>query len=102
MLLAFAVMHLNSINFFIAFVHTSVCVSKNLVWINRRRDPRYWRVLALCVLFFNRGKSEGTNSSNLCLMFVCVCFDFIQNICVRTDFVESVCRITERQTEVCF
>ena len=41
------------------------------------------------VCFFNRGNTEGTNSSKiLCLMFdffvVVVCFVWV---CVRTDFV---------------
>ena len=41
----------------------------NLVLINRRNSPRYQRVLALCA-FFNRGDTEGTNSSKiLCPMF---------------------------------
>ena len=42
--------------------------------------------------FFNRGNTEGTNSSKiLCLMFVCVFFDFIFYFIkkiVRTDFVD--------------
>ena len=47
---------------------------KNLVLINRRNGPRYQRVLALCALF-NRGDTEGTNSSKiLCQMFVYVLF----------------------------
>ena len=46
----------------------------NLVLINRRNGPRYQRVLALCALF-NRGNTDGTNSSkNLCLMFVYLLF----------------------------
>ena len=43
-----------------------------MVLINRRNGPRYQRVLALCA-FFNRGDTEGTNSSKiLCSMFVYV------------------------------
>ena len=56
---------------------------ENPVLINQWNGPRYQRVLALSRLmcFFNRGDTEGTNSSKvLCLMFV---FCFVQ-VCVRT------------------
>ena len=39
--------------------------------MNRRKGPRYQRVLALCAFPFGRGNTEETNSSKmLCLMFV--------------------------------
>ena len=72
MTLVFAVMHLyNVLEFFIASVHSFfLYFFLSLVLINRRNGPRYQRVLALCA-FFNRGDTEGTNSSKiLCLMFV--------------------------------
>ena len=66
MTLVFAVMHFCSFLFLYTFF--------NLVLINRRNGPQYRRVLALCA-FFNRGNTEGTNSSiMLCLMFVYVMF----------------------------
>ena len=75
--LIFAVMRLYNIYIFfklllsIAFF---ILKRKNLVMINRRNGPRYQRVLALCA-FFNRGDTEGTNSSKiLCAMFVYVLF----------------------------
>ena len=41
--------------------------------MNRRNGPQYQRVLALCAFFFNRGDTEGTNSSKiLCSMFIYV------------------------------
>ena len=47
---------------------------KNLVLINRRNGPRYQRVLVF-MCFFNRGETEGTNSSKiLCPMLVYVLF----------------------------
>ena len=59
-----------------------------------RNGPRYQRVLALCA-FFNRGNTEGTNSSKIFrLMFVYVFFCFVfwvggwVYICVRIDFVD--------------
>ena len=75
MTLVFAVMHLyNILEFFIASVHSFFILFSNPGLINRRNGPRYQRVLALCA-FFNRGDTEGTNSSKvLCLMFVYVLF----------------------------
>ena len=73
MALVFALMHLyNILIFFIASVHSIfLYLKKNLVLINPRNGPQYQRVLALCVLFFNRGYTEGTNSSKIsCLKFV--------------------------------
>ena len=77
MALVFAVMHLyNIFKFFIASVHSFflyILFFYNLVLINRRNGPRYQRVLSLCVFFFffNRGDTEGTNSSKiLCSIFV--------------------------------
>ena len=76
MALVFAVMHLyNILEFFIASVHSFFILLKNLVSINRRNGPRYQRILVLCAFFFNRGDTEGTNSSKiLCSMFVYVLF----------------------------
>ena len=81
MTLVFAFMHLyNILDFFIASVHSFFYTFffLNLVLINRRDGPRYQRVLALCLAlcaFFNRGDTEGTNSSKiLCAMFVYVLF----------------------------
>ena len=74
--LVFAVMHLYNINFFLLLLSIPFfnILFKNLVLINRRIGPRYQRVLALCA-FFNRGDTEGTNSSKiLCSMFVYVLF----------------------------
>ena len=77
MTLVFAVMHLyNILEFFLLLL--SIPFFKyfflNLVLLNRRNGPRYQRVLALCA-FFNRGDTEGTNSSKiLCPMFVYVLF----------------------------
>ena len=76
MTLVFAVMHLYDIlEFFITSVHSLfILFFKNLVLINGRNGPQYYRVLALCA-FFNRGDTEGTNSSKiLCSMFVNVLF----------------------------
>ena len=59
-----------------------LCLKK--VLIDRRNSLRYQRMLAIRA-FFNRGNTEGTNSSKiLCLMFVYFCFMWI---CVWTDFV---------------
>ena len=76
MTLVFAVMHLyNTLEFFYCFCpFLFLYFFFNLVSINRRNGPRYQRVLALCA-FFNRGGTEGTNSSKiLCSMFVYVLF----------------------------
>ena len=52
----------------------------NLASINRRNGPRYQRVLAYVLFFFNRGGTEGTNSSKiLCPMFLYVLFHV--NLC---------------------
>ena len=81
MTLVFAVMHLyNILEFFIASAHSFfILFFLNLVLVNRRNGPRYQRALALCDLyiyiffFFNRGDTEGTNSSKIvCLTFVYV------------------------------
>ena len=76
MTLVSAVMHsYNNLEFFIASVHSIFLILfKNLVSINRRNGPRYQRVPSrMC--FFNRGDTEGTNSSKiLCPMFVYVLF----------------------------
>ena len=75
MALVLPVMHLY--NFFLLFLIASILsffytLKKNIVLTNRRNGPRYQRVLASCA-FFNRGDTEGTNSSkNLCLTFVYV------------------------------
>ena len=55
----------------------------------RLDGPRYQCVLPSLVCFFNRGNTEGTNSSTIwCLVSVYDCrFSLIQ-ICVRTDFVD--------------
>ena len=67
-------------NFFIASVHSFfILFFLNLVLINRRNGPRYQRILSL-MCFFNKGDTEGTNSSKiLCSMFVYVSFDV--NLC---------------------
>ena len=57
---------------FITSDHSLIYSFFNLVLMNRQNGPQYQRVLALCT-FFNRGNTEGTNSSKiLCLTFVCV------------------------------
>ena len=73
MTLVFAIMHLKKKKI-IASVHSFFMLFKNLVLINRRNGPRYQRVLAPSLMcFFNRGDTEGTNSSKmLCSMFVYV------------------------------
>ena len=80
--LVFAVIHLyNNFYIFIASVHSFFSFlfyiytfQQNLLLIIRRNGPRYQRVLALCA-FFNRGGTEGTNSSKiLCSMFVYALF----------------------------
>ena len=76
MALVFAAMHLcNILNLLLLLsIPFLMLLFKNLVLINRRNGPRYQRVLALCA-FFNRGDTEGTNSSKiLCPMFVYVVF----------------------------
>ena len=57
---------------------------KNLVLINRRNDPRYQRVLALCTFFFKQGQYRWNWFFETKLLDVCVCFLYI---CVWTDFV---------------
>ena len=71
-----------------------------------------WSMIPACpslMCFFNRGNTEGTNSSeSLCLM--CVYVLLCMKICVRTDFVVFgefmvwwlVWRVNRRQIEVCF
>ena len=94
MTLVFAVMHLyNILEFFIASVHSFfVILFKNLLLINRRNGPRYQRVLALCAFFFNRGDTEGTNSSKKCLCDICVCFvlcNFVSGLVLW--FLDKIC-----------
>ena len=75
MTLVFAVMHLyNILEFFIASVHTFFYtflksgIDKSTEWSTIPACPSF-----MC--FFNRGNTEGTNSSKiLCPMFVCVLF----------------------------
>ena len=75
MTLAFAVMHLNNIfEFFTASVH-----SHFYTFLKSGIDnSTEWSTIPACpslMCFFNRGDTEGTNSSkNLCLMFVYVLF----------------------------
>ena len=73
MTLVFAVMHLyNTLDFFIASVHSFFILFLNLVLINQRNGPRI-PVCPSLMCFFNRGDTEGTNSSKLlCPMFVYV------------------------------
>ena len=57
----------------------------NLVLINRRKGPRYQRVLALCA-FCNRGDTERTHSSKiLCSMFVYVLCKFVSGLILWFD-----------------
>ena len=84
MALVFAVMHLYNIFIFLLLLSILfLYFKKNPVLINRRNGPRYQRVLALCAFFFfNRGDTEGTNSSKiLCSMFVYVLF--YVNLCAE-------------------
>ena len=72
MTLVFAVMHLyNILEFFIASVHSFFILFVNLV-------STEWSTIPACPIlmcFFNRGDTEGTNSSKiLCLMIVYVLF----------------------------
>ena len=81
----------------------------NLVLIFKSTE---WFTISACpslmcfffVFCFNRGNTEGANSSKLlCLMFVCVCFVSCKFVDL-VDFVVwwLVCRKTRRQTEICF
>ena len=75
MTMVFAVMHLyNILEFFIACVHflfilfKKSCTDKSTEWSTIPACPSF-----MC--FFNRGDTEGTNSSTiLCPMFVYVLF----------------------------
>ena len=75
MTLVFAVMHLyNILEFFIASVH-----SLFILFLKSGIDKStLWSTIPACpslMCFFNRGDTEGTNSSKvLCLMFVYVLF----------------------------
>ena len=73
MTLVFAVMHLY--NFFIASVHSFFSILKKKEGIDKSTE---WSTIPACPslrCFFNRGDTEGTNSSNiLCSMFVYVLF----------------------------
>ena len=71
----FAVLHLyNILEFFIASVHSFFILFLNLVLINRRNGSTIPACPSL-MCFFNRGDTEGTNSSKiLCPMFVYVLF----------------------------
>ena len=75
MTLVFAVMHLyNSLEFFIASVHSSFI----LFFKSGIDKSTEWSTIPACpslMCFFNRGDTEGTNSSKvLCLMSVYVLF----------------------------
>ena len=74
MTLVFAVMHLyNILEFFIAFVHSFFILLKS--GIDKSTE---WSTIPACpslMCFFNRGDTEGTNSSKiLCPMFVYALF----------------------------
>ena len=80
MALVFAIMHLYAFAFFIVSVNSFLIFFFNLVLINKTE----WSTLPACSSLrcsFNRGNIEGTNSSNLCLMCVYVCFV----LCLRSD-----------------
>ena len=75
MTLVFAIMHLyNILEFFIASVHSFFYFFLKSV-IDKSTE---WSTIPACpslMCFFNRGDTEGTNSSNiLCPMFVYVLF----------------------------
>ena len=75
MTLVFAVMHLyNSLEFFIAFVHSFFYTFLKSGIDNSTE----WSTIPACpslMYFFNRGDTEGTDSSKiLCPMFVYVLF----------------------------
>ena len=67
MTLVFAVMQLYKF-FLLLLLILFLYFKKNLVLINRRNGPRYQRVLALRA-FFDRGDTEGTNSSVCFVLF---------------------------------
>ena len=77
--LLFAVKHLY--NFFIASVHSFFSILKKKKGIDKSTE---WSTIPACpslsCFFFNRGDTEGTNSSKiLCSIFVYVLFDV--NLC---------------------
>ena len=74
--LVFAVMHLyNTFEFCIASDHSFSCFFKKKSGIDKSTE---WSTIPACpflMCFFNRGDTEGTNSSKiLCPMFVYVLF----------------------------
>ena len=76
MALVFALMHLYNISeFFIAPVHSFLLYTFLKSGIDKSTE---WSTIPACpslMCFFNRGDTEGTNSSKiLCLMFVYVLF----------------------------
>ena len=81
MTLVFAVMYLyNILEIFIASVHSLFILKKKKSGIDKSTE---WSTMPACpslVCFFNRGDTEGTNSSKiLCPMFV---YDlFYVNLC---------------------
>ena len=85
MTLVFAVMHLyNILEFFIASVH-SFFYTFLKYGIDKSTE---WSMIPACpslMCFFNRGDTEGTNSSKVLRLILCM-FCFMQ-ICVMTDFV---------------
>ena len=86
-------------NFYLLLLSILFLCLKKLVLINWRNGLWY-----LCA-FFNRGNTEGINSSNILMFDVCVCF-----VLVGTDFVDVrefviwwlVYGAARRQIEVCF
>ena len=82
MTLVFAVMHLyNILEFFIAPVHSFL-----ILFLKSGIDKSTeWSTIPVCpslMCFFNRGGTQGTNSSKvLCSMFVYVLF--YVNLCTR-------------------
>ena len=76
MTLVLAVMHLfNFLHFFIASVQSFFYTLKRKSGIDKSTE---WSTIPACpslMCFFNRGDTEGTNSSKiLCLLFVYVLF----------------------------
>ena len=80
MALVFATMHLYASAFLIVSASSFVIFFFNLALVNKTE----WSTIPACsslMCSFNRGNVEGTNSSNLCLMFGHVCFV----LCLRSD-----------------
>ena len=85
MTLVFAVMHLyNILEFFYCF-----CPSFFILFLKSGIDKSTeWSTIPACpslMCFFNRGDTEGTNSSKI--SFQCLCMFCFMSICVMTDFV---------------